>query len=226
MSAFETKTPPEELSLRETVTWTVKNGVIGSCACSGWMVLVLDAQATRVITPVLGMYDLMEERVTLVESLEKKRQPFPEMEVVYIVAPTLDSVKRICEDFESARSQCMYGDVHIFFMSTLADDLMAVLGKCVPLVQRIKTLKELNLAFLAVESQVFHLDMPSVFSQLASDASAAETCQAVAQRLVTACIILNEYPMIRYRDGNPVTKQLATFIQVPLYHAHRTDRHP
>lgn len=111
------------------------------------MVLVLDGTATRVVTPVLGMYDLMEERVTLVESFEKKRQPFTEMEVVYIVAPTSESVQRICADFDAA--QCMYGDVHIFILSPIPDELMGVLGKAPLLVQRLKTLKELNLHFLA-----------------------------------------------------------------------------
>jgi hypothetical protein len=96
----------------------------------------------------------MEERVTLVESLEKKRQPFTEMEVVYIVAPTSESVQRICADFDAA--QCMYGDVHIFILSPIPDELMGVLGKAPLLVQRLKTLKELNLHFLASKACVLH----------------------------------------------------------------------
>ena len=213
MSAFETA--PEDASLRETVACTIKKGVIGHCsaACTGWMVLVLDSVSTRVVTPVLGMYDLMEERVTLVESLEKKRQPFPEMEVVYIVSPTAESVAQICQDFDAGRAQCMYGDVHIFFLSPLPDAQMAVLGKCSQLVQRIKTLKELNLAFLAVESQVFHLDMPRTFSRL-SPGSSAEACQIIAERLATVCITLNEYPLIRIKSDNSMMSQLAQAMQV------------
>lgn len=40
---------------------------------------MLDKQATRVVSSSVTMFDLTEERVTLVESLEKKRQPFPQV---------------------------------------------------------------------------------------------------------------------------------------------------
>ena len=156
----------------------------------------------------------MEERVTLVESLEKKRQPFTEMEVVYIVAPTSESVQRICADFDAA--QCMYGDVHIFFLSPIPDELMGVLGKAPLLVQRLKTLKELNLDFLAIESQVFHLDMPGTYTQLCTGAVVPETCHVVAKRLATVCITSNEFPFIRYKTGNTNMSHIAQILQVRL----------
>ena len=51
-----------EGGLRELVRSIVQRDILRSCAgkCRGWMVLVLDEQASRVLTPVLGMYDLME----------------------------------------------------------------------------------------------------------------------------------------------------------------------
>lgn len=36
-----------------------------------WRVMVLDARATRVISSVVGMYDIMEGHVTVVENLLK-----------------------------------------------------------------------------------------------------------------------------------------------------------
>ena len=41
----------------------------------------MDKTSTKIISAVLTMFDIMEKRVTLVEQLEKSRQPFPEMEV-------------------------------------------------------------------------------------------------------------------------------------------------
>ena len=78
-------------------------------------------QSTRVISTVLTMYDIMEERVTLVESLEKKRQPFPEMDVIYFVAPSTEAVSKLAEDF---KGQATYGNVHIFFLSKVDSSAM------------------------------------------------------------------------------------------------------
>ena len=53
MAAFDGGDP----TLRDLVRMRIKQDVIGACSalCSGWMVLVLDGTATRVVTPVLGM---------------------------------------------------------------------------------------------------------------------------------------------------------------------------
>lgn len=78
----------------------------------------MDETATRVISSALTMYDIMERRVTLVEQLAKNRQPFPDMDVIYLASPTLESVRKISGDFES-RQKAKYGNVHIFFIDTV-----------------------------------------------------------------------------------------------------------
>lgn len=76
-----------EKSLRETVRHTLLSDVVrmdggGNGASRGrtgggggdaWRVMVLDARATRVISSVVGMYDIMEGHVTVVEDLHKAR---------------------------------------------------------------------------------------------------------------------------------------------------------
>jgi syntaxin-binding protein 1 len=85
---------------------------------AGWKVLVMDAHATRIISSALTMYDIMERRVTLVEQLAKNRQPFPDMDVIYLASPTMESVRKISSDFES-KAKAKYGNVHIFFIDTV-----------------------------------------------------------------------------------------------------------
>ena len=65
------------------------------------------------------MYDIMEHRVTLVEQLSKGRQPFPEMDVVYFIAPTKESAKLVAKDFDSAL-KAKYRNVHLFFSDTVS----------------------------------------------------------------------------------------------------------
>ena len=76
----------------------------------------MDSEATKVLSSVVTMFDVMEERVTLVESLEKRRQRFPEMEVLYLLAPTIASAQRLVDDFPADAAPA-YGDVNLCFLS-------------------------------------------------------------------------------------------------------------
>ena len=79
----------------------------------------MDEEATKVISAALTMYDIMERRVTLVEQLNINRQPFPDMDVIYLLSPNIQGVKRISADFES-RSKAKYGNVHLVFIDAVS----------------------------------------------------------------------------------------------------------
>ena len=83
------------------------------------MVLVMDDESTRVISSILTMYDIMEQNISLVEKLSMKRQNFPDMDVIYLVAPKTESVRLILSDFES-KSKAKYRKVHLFFLDTVS----------------------------------------------------------------------------------------------------------
>ena len=108
-------------NMREIVQKKFLDEIIGDAGskCTGWMILVMDSRATRVISSALTMFDIMEKRITLVEQLDRKRQPFKEMDVVYLVSPTTDSVQKICADFESNAS-AKYAGVHLFFLDAVS----------------------------------------------------------------------------------------------------------
>ncbi|KAJ8604513.1 hypothetical protein CTAYLR_000921 [Chrysophaeum taylorii] len=162
-------------NLREVVRGILQREVVRKG--SGWNVLVVDAEASKVLTPVLGMYDLMEEHVSLVESLEKRRQPFTEMGVIYVAAPSDKSVKAIAADWKGRDAP--YAEAHVFFLSKVSEAQMSALA-LPELTPRLKSFAELNLDFLAVESQVF----------VAADVA----------KLATVCATLGDLsPKIRYR---------------------------
>jgi hypothetical protein len=104
-------------TMRDIVQRKFLEDVIGSVSNKslGWMILVLDETATRVISSALTMYDIMEKKITIVEQLKKPRQPFPEMDVIYLVTPSQDSIERITKDFITTKPK--YGNVHIFFLT-------------------------------------------------------------------------------------------------------------
>ena len=180
-----------------------------------YMVLVMDRRATRIISAAVRMYDVMEEGLALVEGLEKKRQPMPELEVIYFVEPTVASVQRVCADF--ADPSCpMYGDVHLFFTRHIGEDVVAEVRRNSFLVSRVKAFTEANLDFLAVEPSVCHFDMPGAFRDLYApgDGGRLEACKAaIVERLVTLCATLNEYPFIRYVRASSVASDIANRAQ-------------
>mmetsp|Transcript_37856 Transcript_37856/g.55757 ORF Transcript_37856/g.55757 Transcript_37856/m.55757 type:complete len:655 (+) Transcript_37856:107-2071(+) len=180
----------------------------------GWMVLVVDEPATRMISSVMGMYDLMENRVTLVENLSKKRAPFRDQASIYLVAPTDESVDRIIADFTSTKA--LYADTtFIYFLSKIPDSVVAKIKKCRPLLRRLKALAEINLDFLAKEGRAFHFDMKFCFADMFQRGGGPSIIDGtIVDKLVTVCATANEYPHIRYPAESDMCKRLAM-----LFHA-------
>lgn len=179
----------------------------------GWMVMVVDPPAMRVISSVMGMYDLMESKVTLVEDLVKKRASFPEMGAIYLLSATSRSVDRLCRDYmpEGDRETPLYGNAaFIYFLGKLPDKLLSQMKTCKPLIKRIKGLGEINVDFLAKEARAFHFDMGPAFADLMLNPEGPTKAHAmVAAKLVTVCATLNEYPHIRYRASSKVGESIA-----------------
>ena len=202
-----------------------------------WVVMVVDEETLRIVSNVIGMYDLMENRVTLVDSLEKKRAPFHDMAVVYLVAPTESSVNHIIDDWKNAPlrrppgappplppepdelgrlpppKKQLYADaVFLYFLNHVPNELFDKIKKCTPLATRVRALGEINIDFLAKEERSFHMDMKvsSVLRNLyGSQRSASNIQEQIIKKLVTVCATLNEYPHIRYSVDSPLSQAIA-----------------
>jgi len=168
----------------------------------------------RVISTAVGMYDIMERKVTIVESLEKKRAPFPDMGAIYILEPTAASVSRVVEDFQN---KPLYGKaVFLFFLGHLDDSLFEQIKGCKHLIKRLKGLTEINIDFLAKEERAFSFDMRDDFASIYLRQGATPVELVIAQKLVTVCGTLNEYPHIRYKEGSAVCQSLASVFKLKM----------
>lgn len=175
----------------------------------------------RVMSNVMGMYDLMEQRVTLVESISKKRAPFHDMAVIYVISATQQNIAQIIQDYspsqeikktQQQQQRPLYGPaVFIYTLNKLPPDLLDPIKSCRPLLKSIRALREINVDFVAKENRAFHFDMPMCLRELffSSRSTSSTVLATIVDKLVTVCATLNEYPHIRYPANSTICQSLA-----------------
>jgi len=202
------------MSLKKLVGEKVLNDVLRSIKTPGqWRALIVDSLGMRVISTCCKMRDIVMEGITIVEDLNKRRQALP-LEAIYFVTPTENSIQLIIDDFKDANKP-QYTGAHIFFTETCPENLFEKIAKASNLGRRIKNVKEINIAYLPIEMQVFSLDNRDALPHLYSHNSAVvrdkrPACvEQIAEQLATLCASLGEYPSIRYRSASQLSLDIA-----------------
>uniref|UniRef100_A0A8C8HCG6 Syntaxin binding protein 2 n=1 Tax=Oncorhynchus tshawytscha TaxID=74940 RepID=A0A8C8HCG6_ONCTS len=175
------------------------------------IVLIVDHISMRILSSCCKMSDIMAEGVTIVEDINKCREPISSLEAIYLISP-------------SKKVRITVGFVPITYPADCPDALFADIGRS-RVARVIKTLKEINVAFLPYESQVFSLDDPSslhLFYSLVGDGNKDRMMETLAEQIATLCDTLKEYPAIRYRSGPEENARLAEEVYQRL-NAHKAD---
>ncbi|XP_031568867.1 syntaxin-binding protein 1-like isoform X2 [Actinia tenebrosa] len=204
------------MSLKNVVGSRILNKLLKPLHNPGeWRALILDKLSTRMISACIKMHDIIDSGITIVENLHKSREPLPKIEAIYILTPEEESIKIIVDDFKSFPVK--YKAAHIFFTEVCPDQLLMELQK---IKKYIRSLKEINIAFLPYEAQAYTLDSAIAFEKFynpsVENSDRIKHMEKLAEQLATLCACLGEYPSIRFRCESPKLTEFAHIVQNKL----------
>ncbi|KAJ7920739.1 Sec1-like snare protein [Mycena leptocephala] len=189
-----------------------------------WKILVVDEHSQKLLGSVLKQFDILEENVTLIETINTYRDPQPEFEALYMLMATSQNIERIIKDFTGTRQ---YAAAHLFFIDGLEERLFERLASS-PAEPNLRAVKELFVNFWAAEAQTFSLQAPEFFFGLYSPPRSDSVFKAARARLeeelrfsskiiANVCITLNEFPFIRYYTSGRWRTNLARGAEARAY---------
>ncbi|XP_044505008.1 SNARE-interacting protein KEULE-like isoform X4 [Mangifera indica] len=205
---FRQITRDSNLRLLHEMLGSAKTG----SSISNWKVLIMDKLTVKIMSYSCKMVDIIQEGVSLVEDINKRRQPLPSMDAVYFIQPTKENVLLFLSDM-SGKSP-LYRRAFVFFSSPISRELVTHIKKDTRVITRLGALREMNLEYLAIDSQGFVTDNERALEELFGDGENSRKGDAcldvMATRIATVFASLREFPFVRYRAAKMLDAMTVT----------------
>mmetsp|Transcript_9612 Transcript_9612/g.30283 ORF Transcript_9612/g.30283 Transcript_9612/m.30283 type:complete len:680 (-) Transcript_9612:60-2099(-) len=212
-------------------------------------VLVADTTTLPLVSDTFTLYDAMEHGCALVEALANPREKMEGIHAIYLFAPNERAVNLILQDFRVEEGRvvpktccekimyyglkpasvtvALYDHVHLVFTRAMPPALEAKIRANEMLADRIRSWTEIDMMVRSFEQSAFTLNLPrSALSLYGNHPGADKAIELIARKLVHVCVLLKEYPYIRYRADSwvqPVARRLQALLDE--YVAAKSDFH-
>ncbi|KAL8853538.1 MAG: hypothetical protein Q9221_001697 [Calogaya cf. arnoldii] len=187
-----------------------------------WKVLILDGGSRKLVDGVVGEDDILGLNVTNIEQIEERRPMNKEMDAVYLLSPLPHILDCLMADLERRR----YRRTFLVWTAQLPLELHNRLDRSAMAKQQIVYTNVLNVDYYPRESHLITLRDPWSFPMLfhpACNHLVREHVEELAQKIVSLCVSLGEYPTIRYynprkpsHEASILCSHLARFVQTQL----------
>ncbi|CAJ0568240.1 unnamed protein product, partial [Mesorhabditis spiculigera] len=164
-------------------------------------ILVVDPFTKEMLSACCTMSDVTAEGIATIEDLMKSREPLPSLEAIYFLSPSHDTEART---FSSLRPA--------------PDALLNNIAKST-VMRSIKTCKELGLAYIPYEAQVFTLHLPDTMPKFFPPQKSEDfwdRIEMIADRLALLCVAVGDIPSISYREAFTRNIELAHLVENKL----------
>ncbi|KAL8446836.1 hypothetical protein Emag_004597 [Eimeria magna] len=192
--------------------------MVRQAAGSGnYIAMVVDEKTLRVLSSCCSVYDVLYDGVTVIELLSKQRQPLPELNALYFLSPSEDSIRALIDDFKDERKP-HYRAAYVYLSSNIPESskIMTRLADSPTLLPRIRCLVEFNLSFIAYEQRIFHFGMSNALLRL-FPLPPPYLLQKIADDLISLCATMGQKPSVRFQKNQlPWCEQLATLVHSGL----------
>ncbi|CAD8096416.1 unnamed protein product [Paramecium sonneborni] len=174
-------------------------------------ILVVDQKTLKIVSAYIKMSELLELGINAVENLHLKRKPF-NLEAIYFITPTQESIAYLIEDFENAQSP-QYKCAHVIFNNKMPQGIVQKMQSEQNLVKKLSTCKVFNLDFNCTNEQLFTFDM--IFG-LEVYKGRNVILQEMAEKICTVLVSFDKFytfELIFRQDNWKICQQLAQFTQ-------------
>ena len=187
-----------------------------------WKVLVLDERSRTLANNVTKEDDILNANITNIEQLEERRQTQPDTDAIYLLSPIPHIVEALKADLNRKR----YRRAFLIWTSQLPRHLHEELFRSESRARLIAESRSVDIEYFPRESHIITFREPWSFFALfhpSCDSLVKHHLDALTAKLVSICVSLGEYPIVKYyRPKNPrheaavLCSHLASFVQQAL----------
>ena len=204
----------EKLSSPSSVNSTIKSKVMDRLLLdmienvktefkdSPFIVLIVDDYTTKLLSSYLTMSELLRTGIFSIEPLNLTRQSFSNYQAIYFISPTRENLEKVVKEYEDL-SKPQYGHIHLFFPYRILDSVMEVLAN-ENIAFRIKSMRELNVAFFANEDNFSIREENSLqlfaYNSNSFNIERKKMLSNIKNKVMTLFASMKEYPYIQYQN--------------------------